>query len=137
MKVIRKTLRWTMRYCNLHHNPSTRLLASGHVSKILQISPATLRTYELEGLIRPEYKRGKKGYSHEQVGWIACIRHIVQDKGISIPGLIRLLRLIPCWEIAECPPEIQKECKACRFTMRYLDKPIPWPHNILIDQAIN
>ncbi len=113
-----------------HHNHPYQLvpelLGMGHVSQILQISPATLRTYELEGLITPEYKKGQKGYSHEQIAWIACIRRMIQDKGISIPALTRLLRLAPCWEIADCPTETQKTCKARELTARYLDRSVHW-----------
>ncbi len=98
------------------------LLSPGHVAKMLQISPSTLRTYELEGLVSPSYRRGRKGYSHEHVNWISCMRFLIQDKGISIPGLTRLLRLAPCWEIANCSRETKKACKARAFTVEHLKR---------------
>ncbi|NPA95103.1 MAG: MerR family transcriptional regulator [Thermodesulfobacteria bacterium] len=101
---------------------SLRYFSAGRTARLLHISQATLRTYELEGLIRPEYIRGQKCFSHEQVNWISCINHLIHDQGISIPGLKRLLKLAPCWEIADCPEETRCSCKASSFTIQYLEK---------------
>ncbi len=102
------------------HCLKAKLLSASVVAKILQINISTLRTYELEGLIYPEYIGGQKGFSIEQINWISCLRHMIQDKGISIPGLIRLLKLAPCWEIAQCPHETINTCKARAFSMKHL-----------------
>jgi len=125
-----------MKQYNFSCQSMPKLLGIGHVSQLLKISPSTLRTYELEGLISPEYKKGKKGYSHEQVTWIACIRYMIQDKGISIPGLTRLLKLVPCWEIADCSTKVKKTCRANRFTMRYLDRSVQWPNITLEEKGV-
>ncbi len=106
---------------------SLRYFSAGRIARLLHISQATLRTYELEGLVRPEYIRGQKCYSHDQVNWITCINHLIHDQGISIPGLKRLLKLAPCWEIAECPEETKCSCRASAYTMHYLENGVKVP----------
>ncbi len=109
-----------MNYKNSSLDHSRTLLSLGQVARMLKISPSTLRTYELEGLVTPSYRRGRKGYSYEHINWISCMRFLIQDKGISIPGLTRLLKLAPCWEIANCSCETKTTCKARTFTYEYL-----------------
>ncbi len=91
------------------------------IYKMLNIEPSSLRTYELEGLISPFYFAGERFFSQDQVVWISCIEHMINEKGISIPGLTRLLRLCPCWDIAECPAETQKKCKAKSISLSLLE----------------
>jgi len=121
-------------------NPSLKRfnahLSPGHVAKLLRISPAILRTYELEGLVVPSFKKGRKCYSYEHINWLTCMRFLVEEKGISIPGLTRLLQLAPCWEIANCSCDTKKVCKARFFTFDYLKKNSSRPPmEALCDQA--
>ncbi len=95
---------------------------ANHLFSLLDIKPSTVRTYELEGLVRPTYSRGQRFFSHEQVTWVSCIRHMIQEKGISIPGLTRLLRLCPCWEIADCPKKTREQCSSKWISMEYLEQ---------------
>ena len=37
---------------------------------------------------------------------------MIHEEGISIPGLKKLLKLIPCWEVAGCPPDVVDGCLA-------------------------
>ncbi len=88
-------------------------------SKLLSVHPRTLRIYEDEGLIKPARKGNKRYYSNDDIEWIKCIRSLIHDKGISIPGIKMLLDLTPCWEIKDCPPEIREKCSA------FMDRTIP------------
>jgi MerR family transcriptional regulator/heat shock protein HspR len=88
-------------------------------SKLLSVHPRTLRIYEQESLIKPSRKGNKRYYSHDDIEWIRCIRTLIHEKGISIPGIKMLLELTPCWEIKNCPPEIREKCSA------FIDKSVP------------
>ncbi len=84
----------------------------GVAARMLGVHPRTLRIYESEGLIRPRYKGGRRLFSQNDIQWTSCLRSMIHDDGISIPGIKKLLALVPCWEITECPPEIHENCEA-------------------------
>jgi MerR family transcriptional regulator/heat shock protein HspR len=84
----------------------------GVAAKLLDVHPRTLRIYEAEGLIRPDHQGARRLYSTNDVKWIFCLRSMIHDQGISIPGIKRLLQFAPCWEIADCPPEVHETCEA-------------------------
>jgi len=80
---------------------------------ILCISVPTLRMYEREGLVIPSRRAsGHRAYTPDQLERIRCYRQtMVRDK-ITIAHLKRLLSLIPCWEINNCPESSKATCKA-------------------------
>jgi MerR family transcriptional regulator, heat shock protein HspR len=84
----------------------------GVAAKLLDVHPRTLRIYEAEGLIRPDHQGARRLYSPNDIKWISCLRSMIHDQGISIPGIKRLLNFAPCWEIAECPTETHEGCAA-------------------------
>ena len=85
----------------------------GVAAKLLGVHPRTLRIYEAEGLVKPAQHSGtRRLYSPNDIKWIECLRSIIHDQGISIPGLKKLLTLVPCWDVAECPKEIHECCEA-------------------------
>lgn len=88
-------------------------------AKLLSVHPRTLRIYEEEGLILPARMKSKRFYSNNDIEWIGCLRGLIHDKGISIPGIKLLLELTPCWEITQCPDEKRDDCSA------YIDRSIP------------
>lgn len=88
-------------------------------AKLLGVHPRTIRLYEDEGLIKPFRQGTKRYYSQNNIEWINCLRHLIHEEGISIPGIKRLLDLTPCWEIKKCPPERRNQCSA------YIDKTVP------------
>jgi MerR family transcriptional regulator/heat shock protein HspR len=81
-------------------------------ARIIGVHPRTLRTYEAAGLLRPEYSGARRLYSQNDIQWITCLRSLVHEEGISIPGIKRLMELLPCWEIARCPREVHEHCGA-------------------------
>jgi len=88
-------------------------------AKLLDIHPRTIRIYEEEGLIRPSRRGNKRYFSDDDINWIRCIRDLIHDQGISIPGIKRLLQLVPCWQIKNCPEEVRASCSA------YVDHALP------------
>lgn len=81
-------------------------------AQLLEVHPRTLRIYEDEGLIKPYRQGSRRLYSPNDLQWIRCLRSLIHDEGISIPGIKKLLRFAPCYEIADCPEEIHCSCDA-------------------------
>jgi MerR family transcriptional regulator/heat shock protein HspR len=79
---------------------------------MVNVHPRTLRIYEKEGLIRPAKNGARRLFSSDDIQWINCMRTLIHEQGISIPGLKKLLEFAPCWEIKGCPAEIYNSCGA-------------------------
>ncbi|THB76350.1 MAG: MerR family transcriptional regulator [Desulfobulbaceae bacterium] len=90
----------------------TPVYSIGVAAQILNVHPRTLRIYEDEGLIKPARKGNRRYFSQNDVVWIDCLRKMIHDEGISIPGIKKLLRYAPCWEITDCPKEVCEPCTA-------------------------
>lgn len=84
----------------------------GVAARLLNVHPRTLRIYEQEGLIRPTIIGKRRMFSADDIQWITCLRKFIHEEGVSIPGLKKLMDYIPCWEVAGCPPEINRHCTA-------------------------
>jgi len=91
----------------------------GVAAKLLDVHPRTLRIYEDEGLIKPTREGNRRLYSTNDITWVGCLRRLIHEEGISIPGIKKLLRYATCHEIADCPEEIHCNCDAV------VDKAIP------------
>ncbi len=105
--------------------PDTPVYPIGVAARLLNVHPRTLRIYEKEGLISPAQVGSRRMFSSNDIQWITCIRSFIHDEGISIPGLKKLLELVPCWEIANCPAETHENCEA------RMDRSIPRvPHRL-------
>jgi MerR family transcriptional regulator/heat shock protein HspR len=100
-------------------HPDTPIYPIGVAARLVNVHPRTLRIYEAEGLVQPTHIGSRRMFSTNDIHWIGCLRSLIHDEGISIPGLKKLLQLAPCWEIASCPPEIYENCQAC------IDRAIP------------
>lgn len=81
-------------------------------AKLLDVHPRTLRIYEDEGLIKPVRSGNRRLYSANDIQWVGCLRKMIHDDGISIPGIKKLLRYATCYEIADCPEKIYCTCDA-------------------------
>lgn len=102
----------------------------GVAAKLLNLHPRTLRIYEDEGLIKPERVGNRRLYSANDITWVGCLRKMIHDDGISIPGIKKLLRFATCYEIADCPDEINCNCDAV------IDRAIPRQLRLAGDKAI-
>jgi MerR family transcriptional regulator/heat shock protein HspR len=94
-------------------NETRPVYTIGTAAELLGVHPRTLRLYEDAGLIRPARKNNRRFYSGHDLEWISCIRYLIHEQGLNQEGLRRLLALIPCWEINECPPDSRASCSAC------------------------
>lgn len=92
--------------------PDTPVYPIGVAARLLGIHPRTLRIYENEGLIHPAVAGSRRLFSDNDIQWIRCLRSFIHDEGISIPGLKKLLNLIPCWDVAACPSDVHECCEA-------------------------
>lgn len=84
----------------------------GVTAELLSVHPRTLRIYEEEGLIKPSRRGNRRLFSNNDLKWIGCLRELIHEKGISIPGVKRLLDVVPCWQIKGCPEEVVQNCSA-------------------------
>lgn len=90
------------------------LYSIGIASELLGVHPRTLRIYEKEGLINPARKGGKRLFSKDDLQWIECLRHLIHDENISIPGIKKLLEYAPCWKIKGCKDKDKCSVKRCK-----------------------
>lgn len=85
----------------------------GEAADILGVSVPTLRLYEREGLILPLRKQsGHRLFKTQDLERIRCLRQTINGKKISIAGIRRLMSLIPCWKIRNCPDDVRDRCSA-------------------------
>jgi len=83
----------------------------GEVARDLNIAVETIRMYEREGLVIPEKRdSGQRLFNDEDVHWITCIRRLIQEQGLNIEGIRRLLALMPCWHLKPCTESDQRQC---------------------------
>lgn len=89
-------------------------------SRLVGLSPRTLRVYEEADLIAPARIGGKdqRMYSEQDLQWLRCIRDMIHDEGLTVTAIRRLLDLIPCWEVRHCSPSVALECAPCQNVPR-------------------
>lgn len=90
----------------------TPVYSIGVAAQLVNVHPRTLRIYENEGLIKPARNGNRRIFSQNDITWIGCLRKMIHDEGISIPGIKKLLRYAPCWEITDCPRNVCESCTA-------------------------
>jgi MerR family transcriptional regulator/heat shock protein HspR len=93
-------------------SPDTPVYTIGVAARLVNVHPRTLRIYEKEGLIHPAHEGSRRFFSENDIHWILCLRSMIHDDGISINGLKKLLQLVPCWEITDCPSCVHEKCAA-------------------------
>ncbi|MEQ1574456.1 MAG: MerR family transcriptional regulator [Vicinamibacterales bacterium] len=63
-------------------------------AEMLEVHPQTLRKYERLGLIRPSRTVGSmRVYSREELERVRLIKHLVDELGINLAGVQRLLSI--------------------------------------------
>ncbi|MER3523175.1 MAG: MerR family transcriptional regulator [Ignavibacteria bacterium] len=98
---------------NVRTFSASTLYTIGEAADILGIAIPTIRMYEREGSIIPYRKRSKhRRFSQSDIERIRCIRGMINQEKVSIAGIKRLLSLIPCWTIKNCPPDERARCGA-------------------------
>ena len=63
-------------------------------ARLLDMHPQTLRKYERLGLVRPTRTMGSmRVYSRDQLERLKLIKHLVEDEGVNLAGVQRLLSI--------------------------------------------
>ena len=78
----------------------------------LGINKHTLREYEKKGLIRPFHDpvNGRSLFLNGDLKWLRHIRKLIHHQGLNIASIQRLLAVIPCWKIKNCPKVKRERC---------------------------
>ena len=84
----------------------------GTAARMLEVHPRTMRIYEKENLVKPMRRGQWRYYTMDDIKWIQCLRDMIHLQGISIAAIKKLLKYTPCWNIADCPFEMRKQCTA-------------------------
>jgi MerR family transcriptional regulator, heat shock protein HspR len=85
----------------------------GEAADILEVSIPTIRMYEREGLIIPYRKNSRhRRFSSFDIERVRCMRTMINKEKVSIAGIRRLLALVPCWKIKNCPEDARNACSA-------------------------
>jgi MerR family transcriptional regulator/heat shock protein HspR len=85
-------------------------------ARLLDMHPQTLRKYERLGLVRPTRTVGSmRVYSREELDRLKVIKRLVEDEGVNLAGVQRLLsiaesvqRLRPLMQEGTSKPEVRK-----------------------------
>ena len=88
----------------------------GIVSNRVNLSQKTIREYEKTGLIKPrrEPRTNNRIYSDFEIAQIQHITRLIHEEGFTIPCLLRILQLAPCWNIFDC--KVKKKCPAYKYS---------------------
>jgi len=93
----------------------TPRLKIGAVARHFNISVDLLRLYEREGLLIPiKSPKGTRYFTEQDYPWIETLLRLVREARLNFAGIRRLLALIPCWEIRNCPEERRAACPSAR-----------------------
>ena len=85
-------------------------------ARLMDMHPQTLRKYERLGLVRPTRTVGSmRVYSREELDRLKVIKRLVEDEGVNLAGVQRLLsiaesvqRLRPLMQEGTSKPEVRK-----------------------------
>lgn len=89
------------------------VISIGVLAQKVGLSASAVRKYEREGLIIPHRaESGHRLFSHEDIGRVRNIHHMIQDLGLNIEGIRRMQSLLPCWDLPPCTAEARKRCPA-------------------------
>jgi len=87
------------------------MLTIGAVAKMVGVATQTVRMYEKEGVVLPHRtESGRRMYSVHDVDRLKCVRKMIVEHGMNLPGIKRMLSLLPCWEFKG---GLDEQCKQC------------------------
>ncbi len=80
----------------------------------LGISKNTLREYEKKGLIKSfrDPVNGRRIFFNRDLKCVRNIRKLIHQEGLNIASIQRLLAVIPCWMVENCPNIKKERCPA-------------------------
>ena len=107
------------------------VMAIGTAAGMVNLSVSALRKYEREGLlIYHRTESGRRLLCRADIKRIKMIQHMINDLGLNIEGIRRLLALLPCWDLKLCSSEDKATCEA----MKDETKPCWMTNNICVTE---
>ena len=95
------------------HEIDDPVISIGILAEKVGLSVSAVRKYENEGLIiAHRTASGHRLFSHEDIGRVRYIQHMIQELGLNIEGIHRIQALLPCWDLLPCRAQIRKTCPA-------------------------
>jgi MerR family transcriptional regulator/heat shock protein HspR len=89
------------------------IISIGTAANLVGLSVSALRKYEKEGLLlfyRTPTKR--RLLSRADIDRIKMIQKLINEVGLNMEGIRRILALLPCWKLKPCPEEDRQKCQA-------------------------
>ncbi|MDI6892310.1 MAG: MerR family transcriptional regulator [Actinomycetota bacterium] len=74
----------------------------GVVAEMLEVHPETLRVWERNGIIRPARRGRRRLYSDLDLRRLNFVRSLIEEQGLNLAGVRRILELYPCWQMRQC-----------------------------------
>jgi MerR family transcriptional regulator/heat shock protein HspR len=89
------------------------VISIGTLAQKVGLSVSAIRKYESEGLIiSHRTPSGHRLFSHEDIDRVRIIHHLIQEVGLNIEGIRRLLAMLPCWELSSESRAEREKCPA-------------------------
>ena len=98
---------------SIQHEFDDPVISIGVLAQKVGLSVSAVRKYENEGLILAHRTgSGHRLFSHEDIGRVRNIQHMIQELGLNIEGIRRMQALLPCWDLLPCNGPTRKSCPA-------------------------
>lgn len=95
------------------------VISIGMAASMVGLSVSALRKYEKEGLlIYHRSDTGRRLLCRADVKRIRIIQQLINESGLNIEGIRRLLALLPCWDLKVCSSEEKNKCPAVHDGLR-------------------
>jgi MerR family transcriptional regulator/heat shock protein HspR len=95
------------------------VITIGQAASLVGLSPSALRKYEREGLILCRRTAGgRRLYCRADIDRVRTIKYLINDLGLNVEGIRRLLALLPCWDLRTCAAPRKRDCTALQDTTK-------------------
>jgi MerR family transcriptional regulator/heat shock protein HspR len=89
------------------------VISIGALARKVGKSVSAVRKYENEGLVLAHRTpSGHRFFSHEDIRRVQSLQHLMQELGLNVAGIRRMLALLPCWDLLPCPADTRARCPA-------------------------
>lgn len=103
--------------------PDEDLYFISMAARLLEMHPQTLRKYERLGLVQPARTMGSmRLYSRDQLDRLKLIKHLVDDAGVNLAGVRRLLTIAESLERIRPLMDRQSERHARRRLIEEIER---------------
>ena len=91
-------------------------------SRLAEVHPQTLRTYERKGLLRPERTANRRRYSDADISRLRRIQDLTQREGLNLSGVRKVL-------------EMEEEISGLREKVESLESEVAEVQRKMLDQV--